>query len=78
MGCRLAEGVVGPEPLVTTWDDGANDEIVAVDELSSVTTDELSSFRRTSGKLLIGLSSDGSSVLKPGSFRLAWISAIIR
>lgn len=79
MRCRLAEGVVGPEPpLATSWDDGANEEIVAVDELSSVMTVEFSSFRRTSGKLLIGLSSDGSSALKPGSFRLARISAAIR
>lgn len=78
MGCRLAEGVVGPEPLATGWDDGANEEMVAVDELSSETTDDFSSFRSTSGKLLMGLSSDGRSALKPGSFRLAWISSAIR
>lgn len=72
---RLAGGVVNPESLGKSWDDGAKEDGVAVDELSSAITGEFSSFRRTSGKLLIGLSSDGSRALNAGSFRLARISA---
>ena len=41
----------------------------------SLTSGEFSSLEITSGKLLIGLSSEGKSALKAGSLRLARISA---
>jgi hypothetical protein len=50
MRLTVVVGVVTPEPVGTIWDDGANEERVVVEELSSVTPGRCSSIRRTSGK----------------------------
>lgn len=48
---------------------------MAVERVFSVAVGEFSSLEMTSGKLLIGLSSEGSCALKAGSLRLARITA---
>ena len=48
---------------------------MAVEGLLSLIPGEFSSRDMTSGKVLMGLSSEGSMALKAGSFRLARISA---
>lgn len=48
---------------------------MAVEGVFSVAVGEFSSLEMTSGKLLIGLSSEGSCALKAGSLRLARITA---